>query len=69
MGTYLICPNCGNTEEGTRIIRCKKCGGIFCSSCDERPGMLSISGNRYPVCKAEAKWPSDGTHLGNISRS
>lgn len=46
MGTYVVCPNCGNTEEGETIYRRNKCGKIFCESCDVRGGFMS--GNELP---------------------
>lgn len=36
MAKYLMCPDCGNTQLGTEIVRCKECKFIFCRACEVR---------------------------------
>lgn len=34
MGTFKICPTCGNTGENYSYVwRCNKCGRIYCDRC------------------------------------
>ncbi len=69
MGDYIICTNCGNKKEGTKIYRCNRCNLIFCSACDVTPGIFSVRGNICPNCRTEySSFKNTRTVLGYIVR-
>lgn len=44
MAKYDRCPNCGNIEFGDAIMRCNRCGKVYCDACAGEPV------NSCPVC-------------------
>ena len=49
-GIYSSCTNCGNTAEGTKILRCNTCSRVFCETC-MGPSRDFILGPECPHCK------------------
>ena len=46
-----VCPNCGDTS-GTIILKCKKCGKVYCYACPQTAKRGWGQSSQCPVCGA-----------------
>lgn len=60
MGTHSRCPNCNNTESGTTVWKCDKCGKVACGVCCE---VRTFSHDNCPRCDSPFS-----TAIGEIGR-
>jgi|ERR1039458_40545 hypothetical protein len=57
MSTHAHCPNCGCSDDGTKIYQCNDCGKVFCRACSGYglpEGTIIIPGATCPRCKGLA---------------
>ncbi|MBP7735489.1 MAG: hypothetical protein KA369_05895 [Spirochaetes bacterium] len=45
------CPNCGEKGLSVGLIKCKKCGSVFCTKCNA----AKVLGSKCPKCGGEGE--------------